>query len=72
MRIAPYNTAILAASYEWRNFRVGVEVTDLFDSTKITNLGLSGTPKSGDIFAAADQIYFQPGRQITGDVTMRF
>ena len=72
MRIAPYNTAILAASYEWRNFRVGVEVTDLFDSTKITNLGLSGTPVSGQTFAAADQIYFQPGRQITGDVTMRF
>jgi iron complex outermembrane receptor protein len=73
VKIAAYNTAIVAASYDWRNIRVGVEVTDLFNSTKLTNLGLSGAgPTPTTLNNNADQLYFQPGRQITGDVTVRF
>jgi iron complex outermembrane recepter protein len=58
-RIAPYDTAIFAASYDFGKFRIGVKVSDLFDSTKITNI--SGT-----------QYFFQPGRQITGEVKVKF
>jgi iron complex outermembrane recepter protein len=73
VRIDPYNTTILAASYEWRNLRLGLTVTDLFNSTKITNLGLSGNgPTISTLNQTADQVYFQPGRQIMGDVTVRF
>jgi iron complex outermembrane receptor protein len=73
VRLASYNTTIVAASYEWRNFRVGVEVTDLFDTTKITNIGLSGAADPGSAYnQTGDQFYFQPGRQITGDLTVRF
>ncbi|USI72812.1 TonB-dependent receptor [Sphingomonas morindae] len=73
VKISSYNTAIVAASYEWRNLRVGVQVTDLFNSTKITNLGLSGAgPTATSLNANADQLYFQPGRQISGDITVRF
>ncbi len=76
VRIAAYNDAILAASYEWRNFRFGLEVTDLFNSTKVENIGLSGSQPTGSGIGGvnnnADQFYYQPGRQITGDVTVRF
>ena len=73
VRIAPYNDAIIAASYEWRNFRFGLEVTDLFNSEKIENLGLSGSADPGSQYnQTGDQVYYQPGRQITGDVTVRF
>ena len=75
-RIAPYNTAILAASYELGPVRIGVEVTDLFNSTRTTNIG----PSSKTPFAAIgqaltsnlDQYYYQPGRAITGDITFKF
>jgi iron complex outermembrane receptor protein len=73
VRIAPYNDAIIAASYEWRNFRFGLEVTDLFNSEKVENLGLSGSADAGSQFnRTGDQFYYQPGRQITGDITVRF
>jgi iron complex outermembrane recepter protein len=58
-RIAPYNTAIVSASYDFGKVRAGIKVSDLFDSTKIVNI--SGT-----------QYFFQPGRQITGEVTVKF
>lgn len=75
-RIKAYNTAILAASYEVGPIRVGVEVTDLFNSQSVTSIGSSSkTP-----FAAIglplntnfDQVYHQPGRAVTGDVTFTF
>jgi len=51
-------------------------VTDLFNSTKVENIGLSGSQPTGSGLGGvnndADQFYFQPGRQITGDVTVRF
>jgi iron complex outermembrane receptor protein len=75
VRIKPYNTTILAASYEWRNIRIGVEVTDLFNSTQITKISTSGAGVAGQpngIDPNNDQLYFQPGRQITGDITVRF
>jgi iron complex outermembrane receptor protein len=76
VRISPYNTTILAASYQWRNLRFGLDVTDLFDSKKIENIGLSGDGPKGNLAhgvnQTADQFYYQPGRQITGDVTVKF
>jgi iron complex outermembrane recepter protein len=58
-RIEPYNTAILSASYDFGKIKAGIKVSDLFDSTNIVNI--SGT-----------QYFFQPGRQITGEVTVKF
>ncbi len=53
-----YNTANLSASYDFGIVRAGVKVSDLFDSQKITNV--SGT------------YFFQPGRQISGELTVKF
>ncbi len=76
VRISAYNDAILAASYQWRNLRFGLNVTDLFNSEKIENIGLSGNGPNGDavhgVNMTADQFYYQPGRQITGDITVKF
>ena len=76
VRISPYNDAILAASYQWRNLRLGLNVTDLFNSKRIENLGLSGAGPAGNVVhgvnTTADQFYYQPGRQITGDITVKF
>ena len=58
-RIGPYNTAIVAASYQYGPLRVGVEVTDLFDSTKVVHI-------------SGSQFFFQPGRSVQGDVTFTF
>ncbi len=58
-RIAPYNTTIVSASYDFGLVRAGVKVSDLFDSQRVINV--SGT-----------QYFFQPGRQITGEVTVKF
>ena len=58
-RISPYNTANLGASYDIGPLRVGIDVTDLFGSEKINQI--SGT-----------QIYYQPGRAISGQVTYNF
>jgi iron complex outermembrane recepter protein len=76
VRISPYNDTILAVSYQWHNLRLGLNVTDLFNSEKIENIGLSGNGPSGNAFrglnTSADQLYYQPGRQITGDITVKF
>jgi iron complex outermembrane receptor protein len=58
-RIAPYNTALVSASYDFGFVRAGIKVSDLFDSQRVINV--SGT-----------QYFFQPGRQITGEVTVKF
>ena len=63
IRIDPYNTVNLAASYDIGPFRVGIDVTDLLDSQKINQI--SGTLATG-------QIYYQPGRAITGQITYTF
>jgi len=73
VRIAPYNTAILAASYEWHNLRFGLTVIDLFNSTKYTDISLSGTgPTTTTLNTTSDQVYFQLERQVMGDITVRF
>jgi len=65
-RIAPYNTANLAASYDVGPVRVGIDVTDLFNSKKIVQI--SGTP----VVMTTSQIYYQPGRAISGQLTYNF
>lgn len=65
-RISPYNTVNLGASYDIGPFRVGLDVTDLLDSQKINQI--SGTPLNVN----TSQIYYQPGRAITGQVTFKF
>lgn len=60
-----YNTAILSARYDFGRFRLGVEVDDLFNSTAVTNISTGKTPQF-------DQYFYQPGRSVTGDVTLRF
>lgn len=76
VRISPYNTTILAASYQWRNLRFGLNVTDLFNSKRVENIGLSGNGPSGNLVhgvnQTADQFYYQPGRQVSGDITVKF
>ena len=57
-RISPYNTAIVGASYDFGMLRAGVKVSDLFDSQRVINV-------------SGSQYFFQPGRQITGEVTVR-
>ena len=65
-RISPYNTVNLAASYDIGPVRVGLDVTDLFNSQKITQI--SGTPLS----TTTSQVYYQPGRAITGQIRYKF
>ena len=58
-RIAPYNTALVSASYDFGFVRAGIKISDLFDAQRVINV--SGV-----------QYFFQPGRQITGEVTVKF
>lgn len=64
-RIAPYHNVILSASYDFGMIRAGLKVSDLLDSTRITGISTGSSP-------AFDQYYFQPGRQISGEMTVRF
>jgi iron complex outermembrane receptor protein len=64
-RIPGYNTANLSLSYDFGIVRVGLEVTDMFDSTRVTNINAGKT-------APFDQYFFQPGRAFTGDITVKF
>lgn len=58
-RTASYSTVLVSASYDFGFVRAGIKVSDLFDSQRVINV--SGT-----------QYFFQPGRQITGEVTVKF
>jgi len=60
-----YNTAILSARYDIGPVRVGVEVNNLFDSRRVTNISTGKT-------APFDQYFYQTGRSFTGDVTLTF
>jgi iron complex outermembrane receptor protein len=64
-RISGYNTASLSVSYDLGIARVGISVDDLFDSTKVTNINAGKT-------APFDQYFYQPGRAVTGDITVKF
>ena len=63
VRIDPYNTMNLAVSYDIGPIRIGGTVTDLLDSQKINQI--SGTLATG-------QVYYQPGRAITGYAIFKF
>jgi iron complex outermembrane receptor protein len=69
-RIAGYNTAILSARYDFGRFRVGVEVNDLFNSTSLTNMNQGKAYTDGS--QPYDQYFYQPGRSVTGDITVTF
>uniref|UniRef100_UPI0035C9482C TonB-dependent receptor n=1 Tax=uncultured Sphingomonas sp. TaxID=158754 RepID=UPI0035C9482C len=79
-RIDPYNTANLGASYSIGPIRLGLDVTDLLNSQKVTQIstgkntaGTNGTVGVGVVSALNfDQYYYQPGRAITGQVTFTF
>ena len=75
-RTPAYNSAILAASYDVGPLRVGVQVTDLFNARTVTNIASSSkTPVTAigqPVATNYDQYYYQPGRAVTGDVTLRF
>ena len=64
LRIPGYNTAIASASYDIGRFTIGVNVSDLFNSTKVTKIDVNGAPY--------DQYHFQPGREISGSISARF
>lgn len=63
-RIPGYNTAILSAGYDFGRIGVELHVSDLFDSTKVTDISVNGAPH--------DQYYFQPGREISGSISVKF
>ena len=73
-RISAYNTANLAASYQIGPIRVGVDVTDLLDSQKIAQIsgGAPATAAGPAINPNTSQVYYQPGRAITGQITFNF
>jgi len=60
-----YNTAILSARYDIGPVRIGVEVNNLLDSKKVTNINQGKT-------APFDQYFYQTGRSFTGDITLTF
>lgn len=64
-RIPGYNNAIASVRYDLGRVQIGVEVDDLFDSTSVTNINQGKT-------APFDQYFFQAGRSVTGDVTLKF
>ena len=70
-----YNTAIVAANYEFRRIRFGIEVTNLFDSKRVTSIsqgkGVVDPVSKATVFPY-DQYIFQVGRAFTGDVTFVF
>ncbi len=64
-RIPAYNNAIASVRYDLGKLQLGVEVDDLFNSTSVTNINQGKA-------ALFDQYFYQAGRSITGDVTLKF
>ncbi|CAN5205401.1 hypothetical protein BH10PSE13_BH10PSE13_00390 [soil metagenome] len=74
-RISGYNTAILSARYSFGIFRVDIEVNDLFNSTHATNISAGKAytdPTTKAVSQPYDQYFYQPGRSVTGDITVSF
>ncbi len=55
-----YNTAILAVRYDVGPVRLGVEVNNLLDSQRVTNI------------SGGSQFFYQTPRAYTGDITLTF
>ncbi|HSI16906.1 MAG TPA: TonB-dependent receptor [Sphingomonas sp.] len=64
-RSSGYNTAIASVRYDIGPVRVGVEVNNLFNSQRVTNVSTGKT-------TLFDQYVFQTGRSYTADVTLTF
>ncbi|MBO9581033.1 MAG: TonB-dependent receptor [Sphingobium sp.] len=64
-RIPGYDSANASLRYEFGKFRVGVEVENIFGTTSVTNINQGKTK-------AFDQYFYQPGRSVTADVTVKF
>ncbi|MDB5709560.1 MAG: TonB-dependent outer rane receptor FecA5 [Sphingomonas bacterium] len=72
-RSSGYNTAILSARYDIGPVRIGVEVNNLFNSRRVTNISQnSAVTVAGVKYYPYDQYVFQTGRSFTGDVTLTF
>ena len=70
-----YNSAIVSASYQFKRIRFGIEVSNLFNSEKVTSIsqGKSVTdPVSKAVVYPYDQNIFQVGRAFTGEVRVVF
>ena len=73
-RIDPYNTVNLAASYQIGPVVLGIDVTDLLelaedqpDFGRRADQGHGSDDQPGHV-----QVYYQPGRAITGQVRFKF
>jgi iron complex outermembrane receptor protein len=62
-RIKAYNDAIVSARYRLGKAEFGVQVSDLFGTRSVTDISPGSSPEF-------DQYYFQPGREISGDITL--
>ena len=56
---------------EFGRVRVGIEITNLLNSTRITNIN-AGKFTAPATFSQFDQLFFQPGRAVSGDITVHF
>jgi iron complex outermembrane receptor protein len=64
-RIPGYDSANASLRYEFGKLRLGVEVENIFDTTSVTNINQGKT-------APFDQYFYQSGRSITADITVKF
>ena len=51
--------------YDFGHVRVGVEVSNVFDSRAVTNINAGKT-------APFDQYFYQTGRSVSADLTLKF
>lgn len=65
-RIPAYHKASFSARYEIGNIRFGIEVSNIFDDQSVTGI-TKGKPSP-----AYDKYFYQPGRAVTGDITVKF
>ncbi len=60
-----YNAAMASLNYDFGLVRVGVEVSNLFNSREVTNINAGKT-------VPFDQYFFQTGRSVSADLTIKF
>lgn len=65
-RIPGYHKASFSARYEIGKIRFGIEVSNIFDDQPVTGI-TKGKPSP-----AYDKYFYQPGRAVTGDITIKF
>jgi iron complex outermembrane receptor protein len=70
-RIGGYNDTQLSARYSFGRVEIGVAVDDLLNSRKVTAVNQNSAVVVGGVTTHPyDQYFFQPGRSITGDLTV--